>query len=1386
MRKKHHLSTDLPRTGRKAELLQALNVAAASLQRSAHSETEVFRAVSEQISGLGLRGSLSMLDEECERLIIRAVIYPARILASLEKLTGLAAEGYAFAVAKADVYRQVVETRKSVFVPDTTAVVLQLLPEPAQPFGERILKALGTPPAIYAPIMSDKRVRWVLNVAGPGLTADDVHAVEAFANHISVALDNARLYAETRATRDYYNTLLNSLHDQILVIDHDYVITDVNEALLHATGYTRGQVIGRHCYEISHGLDFPCWQYAEHPCPVEEVWQMGRAGRATHLHRDESGRPVYINVAMSPLFDDSGQVTGAIESFRDVTAEKRLEDRLEAIYQLGQELSLLRDEAAIVQRVLEIAADLLRFEVAGCGLVDEAAGELVYRYLVGSAAGVTGEKMRLRLALDRREALGIGVAVVRSREAINVHDTAQDLRYLPLLEDSSARSELCVPMKVEERVIGVLHAQSVEPSHFTLDDQQLLQALADQAAVALRNAWLFNELRQRAIQLQTAAEVSRAASSVLEPDQLLPQVVELICERFDLYYVGLFLVDEAGEWAVLRAGTGKAGQIQLERGHRLRVGGESMVGWCAANAQARIALDVGREAVRFDNPLLPDTRSEMALPLICRGKTIGALTVQSIHPMAFSQADITTLQTMADQLAIAIDNARLYQAERAPRQELEALQQASLSLTASLELPQVLDAILQAALHLISAQDAHVFLYAEGRLTYGAALWADGRRETPYSEARPDGLTYTVARRGEPIIVPDMRTHPLFANTPPDWQGTIVGLPLKIGERVVGVMNIARAEPGGISEAKLRVLHLLADQAAIAVENARLHAETERRAEQLAVLHELDRAITASLRIDDVYHAFARHTARLLPYDRMAIALVEEDEMCVTYVAGRDKTQLTVGDRLPLHASGVGWVATLSQPLLRDNIAADMRFAEDPLLMTIGIQSSMIVPLRVKGRVIGTWNIGSQRVEAYRSDDLAMAQAMADQLAIAIENARLHEDLQAQLDALRNAQARLVQSEKLAAIGELVAGVAHELNNPLTSIIGFAQLLQYSELDNENWEDLDKIVTQARRAAGIVRSLLDFARQRPPERKPVQVNDVLGSTLNLLAYELRTRNIEWTTHYSPDLPLTMADPQQLQQVFVNLVHNACQAMNEARGYGHLDITSALVPSAFLDHQHGAKPVIRVVIQDDGPGIPPDILPRIFNPFFTTKPPGEGTGLGLAVCHGIVSEHGGHIWAESEADQGTAFFVELPLVAPLVPHPVRAPERTQQSASYGAAHILVVDDEQEVLELIARSLQREGYQVDAVSDGQTALSRISETSYDLILCDVRMSGLSGQDIYRMIADQDIDLLRRIIFITGDTMSPATRRFLEGTDAPYLDKPFELADLLKKVQTVITGR
>jgi two-component system, NtrC family, sensor kinase len=363
-------------------------------------------------------------------------------------------------------------------------------------------------------------------------------------------------------------------------------------------------------------------------------------------------------------------------------------------------------------------------------------------------------------------------------------------------------------------------------------------------------------------------------------------------------------------------------------------------------------------------------------------------------------------------------------------------------------------------------------------------------------------------------------------------------------------------------------------------------------------------------------------------------------------------------------------------------------------------------------------------------------------------------------------QSKIFQTEKLAALGQLVSGIAHELNNPLTSIMGYAQLLLGRGLADKPMAEAKKIFQEAERARRIVKNLLFFARETTPERSPVDLNEVVERTLALRSYELKIENIAIETDLSPDLPRTMADPYQLQQVVLNLLVNAEQALMESRGHGTVRISTG----------YAGADRLALEVADDGPGMPTAIASRIFEPFFTTKPPGVGTGLGLSIVYGIVHQHGGEISLESRPGAGTKIRVELPLTA--APgarlQPVAsAPEITELKVR--PSRILVVEDEPTVGQLIADVLREDGHHVDAAQDGQEGLARLSTASYHLVICDLRMARLDGQAFYDALARANPNLRERIIFITGDVLSSRTVEFLEPNGLPFLAKPFLVEEL-----------
>ncbi|MCJ7653700.1 MAG: PAS domain S-box protein, partial [Dehalococcoidia bacterium] len=281
-------------------------------------------------------------------------------------------------------------------------------------------------------------------------------------------------------------------------------------------------------------------------------------------------------------------------------------------------------------------------------------------------------------------------------------------------------------------------------------------------------------------------------------------------------------------------------------------------------------------------------------------------------------------------------------------------------------------------------------------------------------------------------------------------------------------------------------------------------------------------------------------------------------------------------------------------------------------------------------------------------------------------------------------------ASRLASVGEMASGIAHEINNPLTGVIGYAQLLMQEDLPDNIRKDLETINDGAQRVANVIQRLLAFARQTKPQRIYVNVNEVLATTLDLRGYHLQTSNIKVTTQLAPDLPLTIADAGQLQQVFLNLIVNAETEMNLARGHGKLTVKTQWI-----------NDTIRISFNDDGGGIAEENLERIFDPFFTTRQVGQGTGLGLSVCYGIVSEHGGRIYAESKPGKGATFIVELPIITEHKQLEFPEPAVQQQQKVTGAK-ILVVDDEPVVRKFISRVLAEEGHQVETVDNAEDAL------------------------------------------------------------------------------------
>jgi PAS domain S-box-containing protein len=574
------------------------------------------------------------------------------------------------------------------------------------------------------------------------------------------------------------------------------------------------------------------------------------------------------------------------------------------------------------------------------------------------------------------------------------------------------------------------------------------------------------------------------------------------------------------------------------------------------------------------------------------------------------------------------------QAEEAARRHAEtlaALHETALDLANQRALPDLLQAIVVRATELLKGKSGTIYLYrpASDDLEY-VSTYKCGYELIGTVLQRGEGLAGKVLETGRPLAVDNYRRWEGRSRQFDDYGfAACVAVPIRWGDCLLGVLDVDDDAPRTFSAADIGLLERFTPLAAAALENARL-LDIERRRRQIAeTLRQASTVLGSTLELDKVLELILQQLRQVIPYDSASIQRLQGESVEIVACQGFADPQKVLQLAFPLDPQFPNYEVVLARALVSipDVASAYPHFRSEASTYESGhIRSWLGVPLVAKDQVIGLIALDRAVVQPFTPEESALALTFAYQAAMAIENARLYSDLQQQMERLRSTQAQLVQSAKLAAVGELAAGVAHELNNPLTGVLGFGELLlETTPGDDPDRRDLETIVAEARRARDIVRSLLDFARQVKPHKRPADLAQVLHQTLGLIRQHVEESGVEAVEEYARDLDLVPADEGQIKQVFLNLISNAAQAM-PAGGTLHLRVA-----------RQGEE--VAVAIKDTGTGMPAEVREHLFEPFFTTKP--GGTGLGLSVSLGIVQQHGGRITVESEVGQGSTFTVWLP-------------------------------------------------------------------------------------------------------------------------------------------------
>src|SRR5262245_24885983 len=562
-----------------------------------------------------------------------------------------------------------------------------------------------------------------------------------------------------------------------------------------------------------------------------------------------------------------------------------------------------------------------------------------------------------------------------------------------------------------------------------------------------------------------------------------------------------------------------------------------------------------------------------------------------------------------------------------------------------------------------------------------------------------------------------------------------------------------------------------------------LRASTERLEDlvfKLGALNDMVEMAARIPRIEDLLSHVLERTMRAVSAGIGSIMLLDRDRQTLRIAVGRGLPEAGRGPVEVKVGEGVaGKVVEMGEAVVVEDIEKDPRFGQqnDP---RYGGGSFICMPLRVAERIVGVVNLSKKEVApgttgVFSQTDLQFLNALATYTAYAVDNARLFEEAQQAAQRLQEvvedqklrltlAQQQMIQAAKLSALGELVAGVAHELNNPLTVLVGASDILEQQAPDGlKEYAQMIRESTDAARS--IVRGLLTFGRQMPLERRHVMLDELIDKILSLTAADLRIENVKIDRDMEPGLPPVWADGNQLQQVLVNLVTNAKQAMAEQpEGQRRLKVTTRAL----------GTDRVRISLEDTGPGIPADVLPKIFDPFVTTKG-SAGTGLGLSISYGIIREHGGHITADSLPGQGATFTIDLPVGSAAG----TAPNEAGESVNLDGKRILIVEHDQTVQKILLEHLEPTGCTALTVARADEARQHLRD-GIDLVVADFNLDGVDWLELLEQVAPLGTPVGRRFIFITAGPVGEEMAKALRAAGAALLYKPFTGPQFLDAVR------
>ncbi|MBI2203350.1 MAG: GAF domain-containing protein [Candidatus Rokubacteria bacterium] len=949
------------------------------------------------------------------------------------------------------------------------------------------------------------------------------------------------------------------------------------------------------------------------------------------------------------------------------------------------------------------------------------------------------------------------------------------------VEAEGYRAVLSAPLVVGDRVLGALVVYRDEPSPFSPDEVEVLEVFAAQAAVALENARLYREQATRATRLSTLAALNQVVSSSLDTNRVLERVGEAAADLLGAPFVALWTADESTGQLERRA-VATAGGVERPVLMTSRFG-TGLIGTVASTRRTLNVPDIFVDGV-VSTPewfRAQGLSSYLGVPILFQGSLLGVLSMFGRTPFEFSRDDDELLQSFVGHAAVALHNARLYQRAEARAEKLRALSTLTRLIISAADARVVCDEVARAATTLLDAAFSRVWVTdpSRGELVAQGSFGIDATTESRLTTRRTmpygTGVVTGVLATKQPEFILDVQDDARLQNRRLATELGIrayAGIPMLAGERVVGVLTVLFTRRREFIDEDKELMQLLADQAAIAIDKARLFADAERRRQEAEVVADLARDINASLDLDTVLRRVAEGARRLCGADLARIALRAPGETTAVFRYFPGARFGWEGVRVEAGRGSGGWVLATERPFRTEDYRADPRITKDYIALADeeGTVAEMVVPIRGQQRVEGLLYVTNRSPRPFTDRDEAVLLRLAEYARTAIDNARLYEALRDAKERVERSQTQLVQTERLRALGEMAAGVAHDFNNMLAVILGRAELLLARATDAYFRHGLDAIRKAAQDGADTVRRIQEFTRTRTTRPFGVVdlselVREVIELTRPRWEDEAQSRGVRYEVRMDGTAGPVAGRPEELREVFTNLLTNALEAM-PAGGSCRFRL--------------GVRDDCAIVsVSDSGSGMSDVTRRRVFEPFFTTKGP-RGTGLGLAVSWGIVTRHAGTIEVESELGRGSTFHVALPLVTDAA----RVDDSAPVTLPARRAHILVIDDEPEVRDVLVDLLREAGHTVVHATDGTDGLRHAETQAFDIVLTDVSMPGLSGWDVAEAVRRRHPGVPVGLVTGWGDQLD--TERLARHRVSFVIAKPFRADDVLNEVALALRAR